>query len=213
MINEKTSKILIHVCCADCLEKMLSCKEFVKVNETSNSVSDNDSQKNKNPESSLITKELEFTVLFYNPNIHPRTEMMARYEAVKSVVSKHPEVKKMITADWSPKEFFSVVKSPDNRCPACWSLRIGKLFSVAKENGFDRVSSTLLTSHYQDGDVIKKIALSYGKKLGIEFYEPKDICIECCVGGYYKQNYCGCVYSLLDRYTEKYLTSESSNAD
>ena len=52
------NKILIHACCADCLSKILT-----------------DSQ----------IKQMDKVVYFYNPNIHPRSEYLARLCAIQAV--------------------------------------------------------------------------------------------------------------------------------
>ena len=57
--------ILIHTCCADCLLNTLS----------------------------SLSKQKDITVLFYNPNIHPRAEFLERLNAVKIVLQEYPDVK------------------------------------------------------------------------------------------------------------------------
>ena len=68
-------KILLHVCCADCVLRFI------------------DGIKNK-----------KIDIFFYNPNIHPRAEYLARLEAIKKVINLK-EIK-LLVPDWSPKEYF-----------------------------------------------------------------------------------------------------------
>jgi predicted adenine nucleotide alpha hydrolase (AANH) superfamily ATPase len=71
-------------------------------------------------------------------------------------------------------------------------------------NGFEYFSSTLVTSEYQDQKSIEKIAESKAKKMGIKFWKAKNICCDLKTSGFYKQFFCGCVYSMKERYEEKY---------
>lgn len=168
-------KLLIQACCADCLLKFI------------------DSIKKENEE---VT---EITVYFYNPNIHPRSEYLARLKAIKKI-SEENKIK-LIVADWSPREWFSQVKT---RCDDCWRLRLRKTFEYAVDKGFEGVSSTLVTSHYQDQKTIEKIAKELEDAYKIKFLIPKKVSKDLKTTGFYKQNYCGCCYSLVETWGEKY---------
>ncbi|MDD4106814.1 MAG: epoxyqueuosine reductase QueH [Candidatus Shapirobacteria bacterium] len=183
-------KILIHACCADCLLKFI------------------DSIKRENKEIDDIV------VYFYNPNIHPRSEYLARLNAIKKI-SEENKIK-LIVADWSPREWFERIKPTPpslkkggnnltvNRCEKCWRLRLGKTFEYAKEKGFEVVSSTLITSHYQDQNKIETISKELENKYQIKFLIPKKVSKDLKTTGFYKQNYCGCCYSLVEAWGEKF---------
>ncbi len=174
-------KVLIHTCCADCLLKMTD---------------------------SLKDETMEITAYFYNPNIHPRSEYLTRLKATQKICEENKI--KLVVPDWSPKEWFN--KNPDEaffdkkdlRCQKCWELRLGKTFEYAKEKGFGAVSSTLVTSHYQNKEKIGKIGENLDKKSGIKFLVPKNVTSELKTSGFYKQNYCGCCYSLVEAWGEKF---------
>ena len=168
-------KLLIHACCADCLLKFI------------------DSVKSENGEID------EIEIYFYNPNIHPRSEYLARLNAIKKITEVNKI--KLIVADWSPKEWFEGVKI---RCEGCWELRLRKTFKYAKNKDFDKVSSTLLTSHYQDQNKIEKIAKKLESEYKIKFLVPKKVSKDLKTTGFYKQNYCGCCYSLVEAWEEKF---------
>jgi len=178
-------KLLIHACCADCLLKFV------------------DSIKTENKEAS------EIEVYFYNPNIHPRSEYLARLKAIQKITEEN-EIK-LVVPDWSPKEWFMGIKPFPNpsldragRCIECWKLRLRKTFEYAKEKGFEAVSSTLVTSHYQNSEKIGQIASELEKKIGIKFLTPKKVNKDLKTKGFYKQNYCGCCYSLVEAWTGKF---------
>lgn len=173
-------KLLLHACCADCALKLL---EAIK--------------KEKN----------EVTIFYYNPNIHPRAEYLARLLAIRKVIGKDA---KIVVPDWRPVEYFEKIKSEKfgERCVDCWSLRLEATAKYAKEKGFDCFSSTLVSSEYQDQDKIEKIALNKAKKYGVKFLKIENIDKELKTSGFYKQFFCGCVYSLRERYEEKYENRE-----
>ena len=179
-------RLLIHACCADCLLKMI---ESIK---RENNLS-------------------EITVYYYNPNIHPRSEYQSRLKAMKLMIGDL----KMVVADWKPSEWFETQnpsKSPFDkretlklaRCVKCWKLRLEKTAEYAKKNGFDGFTSTLLTSEYQETDTIEKLGKEIGEKFKIEFLIPKNVCKKLETKGFYKQVFCGCCYSLVERFEEKF---------
>jgi len=181
--------ILIHACCADCLLKLLT------------ALSKEQKEFNQN-----------IAILFYNPNIYPREEYQARLKAVKKIALE--KKLELIVPNYKPQEYFISVggiseklqknKNKRIRCPKCWNLRLSFTFEMAKTRNFETVTSTLLSSNYQDQGKIKKIATLLAKKYQIKFYEVKDInhCLK--TSGFYKQNYCGCLFSLIEKSIEKY---------
>ena len=95
-------------------------------------------------------------------------------------------------------------KEKGKRCLDCWNLRLEKTAKFAKENGFESFTSTLLTSEYQNGEIIEKIGKEIGEKYKIEFFVPKNVCKKLETKGFYKQVFCGCCYSLVERFEEKF---------
>ncbi len=172
------TKLLLHACCADCVLKFI--------------------------ESAKADNFDEVIVFYYNPNIHPRAEYLTRLNAIQQTL-KALDIK-IIVADYSPKDYFKVIKTQVKpaRCVECWTLRLSKTAEYAVKNGFTHFSSTLVTSEYQDTKTITSIANSLSKKINIKFYLPKNICCNLKTTGFYKQFFCGCVYSLTQRYQEKY---------
>jgi predicted adenine nucleotide alpha hydrolase (AANH) superfamily ATPase len=169
-------KVWLHGCCADCTWKMVE---------------------------AMKTEEMEPTVFYYNPNIHPRSEFQSRLGAIQKVA----EMKgfNLVIADWRPSEYFKAIKGKkDKRCIWCWQLRLEKTAEEAKKRGYNYFSSTLLSSKYQDSDKIIKIGNQIAKKYGLELIVPKVIDRELETSGFYKQIFCGCVYSLAERMEEKY---------
>lgn len=175
-------KLLLHGCCADCILKFAQALDLQKI---------------------------ELSVFYYNPNIHPRAEYLSRLKAAQSICD---DLKvKLFIPNWSPKEYFTKVKTNQKpaRCHQCWQLRLEQTAKFAKDQGFKSFSTTLLTSKYQNADFIKKLGGAIGKKYDIEFFAPKEIPRELPTKGFYKQNYCGCCYSLAERLEEKFKIIEA----
>ena len=184
--------MLIHSCCADCLLKLV----------------ENLDQK-------------EASIFFYNPNIYPREEYIARLNAVKKV--NQDLGLKLIVPAYKPQDYFSnftrvkddvgnfscensnlKVSPKESRCPKCWYQRLKATFEYAKKNGYKTITSTLLSSCYQDQKKIKNIALKLSRDYEIDFYIPEKIDHHKKTCGFYKQNFCGCLYSLIEKAQEKY---------
>lgn len=169
--------LLLHTCCADCALKLTA------------------------------VLEVPTTLYFYNPNIHPESEFHARRQALQTVFKAkgYP----VIIAPWQPAHFFTALKGEQRfplRCSLCWRLRLEHTFAYAKAHDFNQVSTTLLSSLYHDRAKITAIGKKLAKHYQLEFVLPTTINQDQCTAGFYKQNYAGCVYSLLEKLHQKYLT-------
>jgi predicted adenine nucleotide alpha hydrolase (AANH) superfamily ATPase len=152
------------------------------------------------------------TAYFSNPNIHPQSEFTSRQMALKSVTDELQIP--LLIDNWMPGTYFTAMESLDTaarkdktvRCPKCWTLRLTNTIRYAAAHGYDAVSTTMLTSHYMNADTIERIGQGIANQHGISFIRPITTECEIKTKGFYKQNYCGCVYSLTERLEEKYLT-------
>lgn len=95
--------------------------------------------------------------------------------------------------------------SDDVRCNHCYNLRLKATAEKAKELGYDYFTAALLYSKYQKHDLIVEIAESVSKETGVKFLY-KDFRTYWGRGikhskkmGLYRQQYCGCVFSLKER--------------
>ena len=92
-----------------------------------------------------MSKSTEIVSLYYNPNIHPKSEYMERLRALKNTISEIQEKNiKLVVPDYKPKEYIQNIAKEGERCPKCWELRLRFLFDYAKLKGFNLVTSTLL---------------------------------------------------------------------
>lgn len=183
-------RVLLHTCCAPCLIY---------------------------PFRQLKDKGFDVRSLFYNPNIHPLIEYKNRKQAVEVYAQK--EGITVSFPEYSPAEFFHAVnlKEQNGRCLICWELRLRKTAELAKKDGFDYFSTTLLVSPYQDQQVLKSIGEKVFQESGVKFfYEDfrpgfRLAHDEARAQGIYCQKYCGCIYSEIERDTNKsQVTSRKS---
>ncbi len=175
-------KILIHICCANCAVYPL-----------------------------MALREKGHTIygFFFNPNIHPFQEYRRRLESVRRLEEQF-DLPVIYRDEYRLDEFLrSTVFREAFRCRYCYHTRLKATAQVAKRGRFDAFTTTLLYSKQQQHDWIKEAAESAGKERGVPFYY-EDFRIGWKKGitlsqeaGFYRQQYCGCIYSERDRFLGK----------
>jgi predicted adenine nucleotide alpha hydrolase (AANH) superfamily ATPase len=177
-------KLLLHSCCAPCAGEIME---------------------------AVAISNIETTVFFYNPNIHPQEEYEIRKDENKRFCEKLGF--NFIDADYDKDNWFERIKGLENepergaRCTQCFDMRFERSALYAKENGFKVYATTLGISRWKDMDQInssgEKAAKRYDEIKYWDFNWRKK-------GGaarmieiskreqFYQQEYCGCVYSLRD---------------
>ncbi len=172
-------KLLMHICCANC---------------------------SLYPLKTLFLKGIDVKGLWLNPNIHPYIEYQNRLEAVKKL-QKVWNLDIEYIDHYGLKEFLrAVVNKEDNRCIICYSMRLEEAANAAKRMGLDGFTTSLLISPYQKFDMIINIGKEMGKRYSIPFYFEdfragwKDGINLSKELGLYRQKYCGCIYSEMERY-------------
>jgi len=152
-------------------------------------------------------------VFFYNPNIHPKEEYDKRLFEVEKLSKKWNF--KIIDSKYEPEVFFEYIKGTENfgenstRCDKCIFIRLFKTALKAKEIGENKIATTLTSSPRKNLDKINKIGKTVEKETGIKYIETrfrKGIEYQKALKynkeeNIYRQNYCGCIFSL--RETEK----------
>ena len=170
----------------------------------------------------LIESDINYTVYFYNPNIHPHKEYLLRKEENMNFSIKNNIP--FIDADYNPRAWFDMTKGLEvepergKRCSICFDMRFIKTAEYASKNGFDIISSTLGISRWKDMNQINQSGIYAASKFkNIEYWtynwrkeNGSQRMIEVSKDeGFYMQEYCGCVYSLRDTnaWREKNLRS------
>ncbi|WP_269901695.1 epoxyqueuosine reductase QueH [Paenalcaligenes faecalis] len=179
-----SKKVLLHSCCAPCSGEVME---------------------------AMTASGIDYTIFFYNPNIHPLKEYEIRKEENKRFAEKHNIP--FIDADYDADNWFDRVKGMENepergiRCTECFDMRFERTALYAHEHGFDTISSSLAISRWKDMHQIngcgERAAARYPQMLYWTYNWRKgggsqrmlDISKE---ENFYQQEYCGCVYSLRD---------------
>lgn len=169
------------------------------------------------PLKAALSGESEVWGFFHNPNIHPRAEFRKRLQAARRL-AELMSVKVVFDDRYAPGEFIQGVKaaSPGSRHPAegerctyCYSSRLEETAKTARRLGFDAFSTSLLYSRYQNHDQIKDIGYRLAEEYGVWFFYRDfrdwwyDAMEDSREMGLYRQSWCGCVYSMMERRREK----------
>ena len=158
------------------------------------------------PLRTLRTAGHDVTGFFYNHNIHPYQDYSKRRDAVVQMAGQ--ESMPLIMHDDYDLEGFlaSVAATPNERCSYCYASRLRATAQVAKKQGFDAFTASLLYSRYQKHEEIRELGEQIGREFGVAFHY-QDFRPGWQVGiklskelGLYRQQYCGCIYSEKDRY-------------
>jgi len=176
---EDKKRLLLHTCCAPCSPHVIE----------------------------LLQREFEVIVFFYNPNIHPLDEYQRRLEEIKQFC-KQTGIE-LIAGNYDVDQWFHLTRGMEKekeggkRCSLCYQMRLKKAASVAKTNGFSHFTTTLTVSPHKKAKVINQLGRELRKEYPVTFYETdfkkhdgfKKSCELSKEHGFYRQNYCGCVYS------------------
>lgn len=155
-----------------------------------------------------LTQYFDVTLFFYNPNIYPEAEYQKRLLEQNRLCELLGI--KTVECDYDPDRFFEYVKGLEDepeggaRCTRCFEMRLEYTASLAKENSFTLLATTLTVSPHKNAPLINEIGERICEKYGIRWL-PSDFKKK---GGYqrsielskqyqlYRQNYCGCAYSI-----------------
>lgn len=195
-LPEGRTKLLLHSCCAPCSGEVME---------------------------AITASGIDYTIFFYNPNIHPAREYQLRKDENIRFAEKHGI--EFIDADYDVENWFERVKGFENepergaRCTLCFDMRFERTALYAWEHGFDTICSSLGISRWKNMDQINdsgvRAAARYPGMVYWTYNWRKD-------GGsqrmidiskderFYQQEYCGCVYSLRD--TNRWRRSKGRGA-
>lgn len=184
--QDKKPTLLLHACCGPCSSYVLE----------------------------YLSNVFEITVLFYNPNIQSEEEYLKRAHELERLIDEcgFSDDIKLKVIDYDDSEFYETVKGLEDcpeggeRCFKCYELRLREAAKVAKDGDFDYFTTTLSISPLKNADKLNEIGASLsdefevdylfsdfkknnGYQRSIELSKQFDL---------YRQNFCGCVYSLRD---------------
>lgn len=183
--GEKKPSLLLHSCCGPCSSAVIE----------------------------LLAKHFDVTVLWYNPNLYPEEEFEKRLATQKQLLNcleKDGIPAKLMVTDWRSEDYFPRVKGLENepeegkRCIECFRIRLEETARIAAENGFEWFCTTLTVSSRKDAVVINAIGREFAEKYGVkwlpsEFRKREGNHRSIILSekyGLYRQEYCGCVFSM-----------------
>lgn len=186
-------KLLLHSCCGPCSTQVID----------------------------VLRNDYDITVFYYNPNIMPDEEYSHRLAEQKRFCGEVGIP--VIDLPYDNACYLNKVKGHEQdreggqRCTLCFDLRLDKTAEYAVKNGFDIFATTLSVSPHKNTAVINAVGEEISKKYNIEFlagnFKKND--------GYkksiefskkynlYRQNYCGCAFSKLERENFNGRTNQS----
>jgi predicted adenine nucleotide alpha hydrolase (AANH) superfamily ATPase len=174
-------KLLVHVCCAPCF---IAPYEHLK-------------------------EEFEVYGFWYNHNIHPYLEYQKRHETWKQFANEN-NIKTIDKDEYKLEEFLQKASFREKeRCNFCYYDRLKYAAIVAKNGNFQKFTTTLLYSKFQNHNLIRDIGNSLATEYGLEFFyqdfreywkEGIELSKQ---KNMYRQQYCGCIYSEKERYLGK----------
>lgn len=179
--GEKPS-LLLHACCAPCSSHTLL----------------------------FLHEHFDITLYFCNPNISPESEFEFRLSELKRLVKELGLDITVIEEPYDSAPFFALAKGLEDlpergeRCQKCIEYRLRMAAAKAKELESDYFTTTLTISPHKDCTFINECGGRISEECGIPYlysdFKKHD--------GYkhsiqlskeynlYRQNYCGCVYSM-----------------
>lgn len=173
-------KLLLHTCCAPC----------------SGFLADQ------------FKDDFDLTIFFSNSNIYPAEEYDKRLAEAKNYFLGRGI--KFVEDNYNHQDWLESMSGLEDepekgkRCLACYRYRLQKTAEFAKKSKFDIFTSTLSISPHKNAEAINIIGSQIGESLGIEFMsgdwkkndgfkKASEFSHE---QGFYRQNYCGCEFSV-----------------
>ena len=189
--EEKVPTLLLHSCCAPCSSYVLE----------------------------YLSSYFKITVLYYNPNIYPESEYSKRIIEQQTLIgemdTKYPV--QFIAGGYDKEKFYAKAKGLEKvkeggvRCFKCYELRLRETAEIAKEGGYDYFTTTLSISPLKNAAKLNEIGLKLAEEYGVSYltsdFKKKNgykRSVELSAQyGLYRQDYCGCEFSMRQRLEEQ----------
>lgn len=180
-------RLLLHCCCAPCSSYVLE----------------------------ALNRAFDIELFYYNPNISPRDEFDRRAEELSRLVAllPHENDMRVNVGGYDNAAFMRMCRGHETdpeggaRCALCFRMRLAASAEAAARLGCDYLTTTLTISPLKNAGLLNAIGAEEGKKAGVRWL-PSDFkkkngyrrsCELSAEYGLYRQDYCGCVFSRLER--------------
>lgn len=173
-------KMLLHTCCAPCSAYVLE----------------------------LLRAAFDLTLYFYDPNIHPKEEYDKRRDEMKGYAETFSIP--FIEGPYDVERWFEITRERKDsregseRCFICYDMRMREAARYAQDNGFEYFGTVLSVSPHKNAGKINEIGALLSMEYGIKYLEAdfkkrdgfkKSVTLSK-ERGLYRQDYCGCIYSM-----------------
>lgn len=184
---QRVPTLLLHSCCAPCSSYVLE----------------------------YLSEYFQITVLYYNPNIYPDEEYKKRVAEQKEFIERFPAKNQIsfIEGRFNKEDFYAMAKGLEDvpeggeRCFACYEMRLHEAAEYAKRLGMDYFTTTLSISPLKNAAKLNEIGLKLEEEYDVHYllsdFKKKngyqrsvELSHEY---GMYRQDYCGCVFSMRER--------------
>ena len=195
--REGRPRLLLHSCCAPCSSAVLE----------------------------RLTDWFDLTVFYYNPNIAPEEEYLRRAEEQRRLIAELPHAHEIQfrCGEYESEAFEALARGLEDmpeggeRCTRCFRLRLGKTAALAAREGFDYFTTTLSISPLKDAQRLNAIGGELAEQFGVAYlfsdFKKKNGYKRSCELSVqyelYRQDYCGCRFSQMEREKKK-ITEELS---
>ncbi len=193
----KRPRLLLHSCCGPCSAPVLE----------------------------YLTQYFDVTLFWYNPNIWPQEEFDLRLEEQQKLIRAMglEEQVRVVCRPRNSEAWYRATEGLEHepeggtRCTECFRLRLREAAVYAAENDFDYYCSTLTLSRHKDPLRINALGEQFEEEFGIRWLpsefkkrgrelRSKQLCEQF---GIYRQDYCGCEYSMRKNLPAEIIKIES----
>ena len=197
----RVPRLLLHSCCAPCSSYVLE----------------------------YLSRYFEITVFYYNPNIYPPEEFGKRVEEQKRLIAQLPAEHPISFLDgpYEPERFYEMAKGLEQvpeggaRCFKCYRLRLTETAEMARAGKYDYFTTTLSISPLKNAEKLNEIGGQLAKDYGVDYLysdfkkrngykRSTELSREY---GLYRQDYCGCVFSMRERRAQQEAATRQEPAE
>ena len=170
------------------------------------------------PCSSAVLERLNsffrIAVFYYNPNLSPEAEFRRRAQEQARLVREMSLRDVWVTEGaYEPERFYERTRGHEGdpeggaRCEICFELRLRETAKFAREIGADYFTTTLSISPLKDAQRLNALGARIAAEAGVRYlhsdFKKKDGYRRSCAlseaYGLYRQDFCGCVFSKMER--------------
>lgn len=197
----RVPRLLLHSCCAPCSSYVLE----------------------------YLSRYFEITVFYYNPNIYPPEEFGKRVEEQKRLIAQLPAEHPISFLDgpYEPERFYEMARGLEQipeggeRCFKCYHLRLSETAEMARAGKYDYFTTTLSISPLKNAEKLNEIGGQLAKDYGVDYLysdfkkrngykRSTELSREY---GLYRQDYCGCVFSMRERRAQQEAAARQEPAE